>query len=54
MQTKCHHYWPGMEPQTFGDIQVSMVSEKEKEDWTVREFELLTLSVSQRVWFPGH
>ena len=40
MQTKCHRYWPGTEPSVYGDIAVEMISEKEKEDWTIREFRL--------------
>ena len=40
LQTKCHRYWPGTEPSVYGDIAVEMISEKEKEDWTIREFKL--------------
>ena len=29
-----------MEPSVYGDIAVEMISEKEKEDWTLREFRL--------------
>jgi hypothetical protein len=39
-QTKCHRYWPGAECIVYGEIAVEMLSEKEKEDWTVREFKL--------------
>ena len=39
-QTKCHRYWPGIECIVYSDIAVEMVSENEKEDWTVREFRL--------------
>ena len=42
-QTKCHRYWPEPgEPHTYGDVNVEPVSQKAKEDWTVRE-----LNVSQ-------
>ena len=42
-QTKCHRYWPEPgEPHMYGDINVEPVSEKAKEDWTIRE-----LNVSQ-------
>ena len=40
LQTKCHRYWPGAECIVYGEIAVEMMSEKEKEDWTVREFKL--------------
>ena len=43
-QTKCHRYWPGMEVQVYGDIAVEMKSEKDKEDWTIREFKLSMVS----------
>ena len=39
-QTKCHRYWPGIECIVYSEIAVEMVSENEKEDWTVREFRL--------------
>eukprot|EP00731_Ephydatia_muelleri_P029842 Em0021g365a len=42
-RTKCHRYWPEPgEPHMYGDINVEPVSEKAKEDWTIRE-----LNVSQ-------
>ena len=44
-QTKCHRYWPGTDPSVYGDIAVELISEKEKEDWTVREFKLSAVSV---------
>ena len=44
LQTKCHRYWPGTEPSVYGDIAVEMISEKEKEDWTIREFRLSVVS----------
>ena len=40
MQTKCHRYWPGSQPEVYGDITVEMSSEKELNDWIVRTFEL--------------
>jgi len=43
VQNKCHHYWPGMEPALHGEVSVVMQSEKESEEWTVREF-VLSLS----------
>ena len=43
-QTKCHRYWPGAECIVYGEIAVEMQSEKEKEDWTVREFTLSMVS----------
>ena len=40
-QTKCHRYWPEPgESVMYGDISVQPVSEKAKEDWTVREFKV--------------
>lgn len=45
-QTKCHRYWPGTEPSVYGDIAVEMISEKEKEDWTIREFKLNVVSAT--------
>ena len=40
LQTKCHRYWPGTELIVYGDIAVEMLSENDKEDWTIREFRL--------------
>ena len=45
-QYKCHRYWPGAECIVYGEIAVEMMSEKEKEDWTIRE---LKLSIVRRV-----
>jgi protein tyrosine phosphatase len=37
-RTKCHQYWPDEEPVTYGDIEVSKVSEKNSPNWDIREF----------------
>ena len=39
-QTKCHRYWPGSQPEVYGEINVDMLSEKEFSDWIIRKFKL--------------
>ena len=39
-QTKCHRYWPGAQPEVYGEINVDMLSETEKSDWIVRKFRI--------------
>ena len=48
VQNKCHHYWPGMDSTRHGDVTIIMQSEKEGENWTVREF-ILTQEKKERV-----
>ncbi|XP_064396511.1 phosphatidylinositol phosphatase PTPRQ-like isoform X3 [Halichondria panicea] len=48
-RTKCHRYWPGTDPSVYGDIAVELISEHEKEDWTVREFKLSSVDRKTRL-----
>ncbi|MGH0126481.1 UNVERIFIED_CONTAM: hypothetical protein FKN15_028328 [Acipenser sinensis] len=45
-QVKCEQYWPlDYTPYTYGDISVTMFSEQELPDWTLRDFTLKHVSV---------
>ncbi|XP_051778581.1 receptor-type tyrosine-protein phosphatase eta [Erpetoichthys calabaricus] len=37
-RVKCEQYWPSSNTQTFGNIQVSLVSDTATEEWTIRDF----------------
>ncbi|OBS76385.1 hypothetical protein A6R68_17173, partial [Neotoma lepida] len=60
---KCEHYWPlDAQPCTHGQLQVTLINEEVKENWTVRDLQLFhveekqTLSVRQfhYVAWPDH
>ncbi|KAM3909831.1 receptor-type tyrosine-protein phosphatase O isoform 2-T2 [Leptodactylus fuscus] len=47
---KCDHYWPfTVEPVSYGDIMVEMVSEEEQPDWALRVFRVSHDSDAQHV-----
>lgn len=44
-QVKCEHYWPlDAQPCTHGQLQVTLMSEDVKENWTVRDLQLFHVS----------
>lgn len=44
-QVKCEHYWPlDAQPCTHGQLQVTLMSEEVKENWTVRDLQLFHVS----------
>ncbi|XP_019860969.1 PREDICTED: receptor-type tyrosine-protein phosphatase F-like [Amphimedon queenslandica] len=59
-RTKCHRYWPGAQPEVYGEINVDMLSETEKSDWIVRKFKITkekrsrTITHYQFVSWPDH
>ncbi|XP_061823681.1 receptor-type tyrosine-protein phosphatase H-like [Nerophis lumbriciformis] len=39
MRTKCEHYWPAQSKSCFhGELTITIVSEQQKPNWTLREF----------------
>ncbi|XP_036023480.1 receptor-type tyrosine-protein phosphatase H [Onychomys torridus] len=47
-RVKCEHYWPlDAQPCTHGQLQVTMVNEDVKENWTVRDLQLFHVGEKQ-------
>ncbi|XP_041510945.1 receptor-type tyrosine-protein phosphatase H isoform X2 [Microtus oregoni] len=47
-RVKCEHYWPlDAQPCTHGQLQVTLMSEEVKENWTVRDLQLFHVGEQQ-------
>ncbi|XP_049986651.1 receptor-type tyrosine-protein phosphatase H isoform X3 [Alexandromys fortis] len=47
-RVKCEHYWPlDAQPCTHGQLQVTLMSEEVKENWTVRDLQLFHMGEQQ-------
>lgn len=47
VQVKCDHYWPSdHDPLYYGDLIVQMLSESVLPEWTIREFNICSVTVS--------
>lgn len=45
LQVKCDHYWPfDQDPLYYGDLIVQMLSESVLPEWTIREFNMCSVS----------
>lgn len=47
-RTKCEQYWPAdSEPRLYGDLKVTMRSEQQDANWTLREFRVTNKNTSE-------
>lgn len=47
VQVKCDHYWPfDQDPLYYGDLIVQMLSESVLPEWTIREFNICSVTIT--------